>query len=316
MTIHIACSTFNGAPYVGPFFESLLAQTHADWRLWTRDNGSQDETLGIVDGYARRDARIGVVDRGSEALGVLGTFSRLLDLVPPDAEYVILADQDDVWLPNKLAITLEAMRRAEAERPAPTLVHTDLRVVDATLRPIADSFWEFSGLDSSLTSLRHLTVRNNVTAGTAMMNRALRERVAPIPAAAAMHDWWMAMTAAAFGRIVAVPDRTVLYRQHGNNVIGASRRLSARSPIGWLFAAPEFVSRTGGLRAGLARAAAQATEFLRRHGAALPDTDREFLAAYGAIPGRGAIGRRISLWKLQRLPGYTFAQQLGLLLRA
>jgi hypothetical protein len=196
------------------------------------------------------------------------------------------------------------------------LVHTDLTVADAGLNPIATSFWAHNRVNPALTELRQIVVRNVVTAGTAMMNRPLRELVRAIPAEAAMHDWWIALVAAAFGRIVVVPRSTVLYRQHGANVIGAHRPYSALSPREMVVAAPHLGHRTRRMRANLAAAARQARAFLERFGDRLPAADREFLAAYARIPERGYLARRADLLRLHILPGNSLLQNLGILLRA
>lgn len=316
VTTYITCSTFNGEPFIGAFVESLQRQTDGDWRLLVRDNGSTDASPAIVDRLARADERIQVVDRSGTPRGVPGTFAHLLELVPADAPYIIMADQDDVWLPEKISRTRAAMREAERTSAGPVLVHTDLLVVDADLKPIDESFWHYNRLDASVTALRRLVVRNNVTAGTAMFNRALRELAAPIPPAAPMHDWWIALVAAAFGRIVALPDRTVLYRQHGSNVIGAARPLSASPPGEILAALPGLRRRTQRMRETIAKAAAQAAAFRDRYGDRLKAEDREFLESYAALPSRGFFSRKRALLQLQCIPGNSWLQDIGILLRA
>lgn len=145
------------------------------------------------------------------------------------ADYIMLSDQDDVWLPNKVEKTLarmqadEAACRAAGEVNASILVHCDSRIVDRTLREIAPSFVAYQKMTPSRCQLQQLLVQNNVVGGALMMNRALAERITEIPAHCVMHDQWIALVASAFGHIDFVPESLYLYRQHGDNVLGAGK---------------------------------------------------------------------------------------------
>ena len=316
MTVHIVCSTFNGARFLDAFVQSLQRQTDADWRLWTRDNGSTDGSPGLIESFSASDDRIRVTDRSRTPLGVVGTFARLLDLLPVDADYVMLADQDDVWLPDKIECTLAAMHDAEREAPGPVLVHTDLIVVDEALNQLDDSFWHYNRVNPEPVPLRQVVVKNGVTAGTVLMNRPLRDLVGHIPEGAAVHDWWVACVATAFGRVVALPRPTVLYRQHDANVIGAQRPLSALALHELVAAAPSLKRRTTRMRANIVAAARQARAFLDRFADQLSPADRRFLDSYSRIPEHSFLARKVDLFRMQLLPGNTLLQNIGILLRA
>src|SRR5690606_39057310 len=136
---------------------------------------------------------------------------------------VMFSDADDCWFPDKISLTLDLMRVVEKDEGGartPTLVHTDLAVVDRDLRPIADSLWQYQGVNPDLTSLNRLLIQNCVTGCTVMVNRPLRELASPIPPGVVMHDWWMALVASSFGRIARIARPTLLYRQHGRNDTG------------------------------------------------------------------------------------------------
>ncbi|MGH9886393.1 MAG: glycosyltransferase family 2 protein, partial [bacterium] len=304
---------FNGAAFLPELLASLDAQTHTDWRLFVRDDGSSDRTMDIVRDVSARDRRVHVVAADGKRLGATRSFARLLECVPADSAHVMFADQDDVWLPHKIERTLSAMRSAEAAAPGPVLVHTDLSVVDEQLHVVHPSFWEFAGVVAEPVTLRRLVVRNVATGAATMINRALRELVVPLPAEAILHDWWCACTAVALGRMIAVREPTVLYRQHGSNAVGAhawSISLSQlpRAIFGGLANASE-------LREGIELTAAQARAFLDRYGSRLTEGDRRFLAAYSAIPRRGFLRRKVDLLRFRTLPEYGVLRTLGLLFR-
>lgn len=303
MTVDVICSVHNGAAYADDLFASLQAQTYRDWRCWVRDDGSTDDTAARVEAWAQREPRIRLLHRGAPSLGAAGAFGWLLEQLPPDARIVACVDHDDIWLPERLALSIAALESAEARGAGPVLVHSDLEVVDEELRTLHPSFWRASGLDVTQTDLRRIAVDNIVTGSTITMNRALVERLgARAPASVSHQDAWFALTAAAFGRIVALPAVTVRYRQHGSNAVGglvrANRGLSdAPAALGRLLAGGAVY------RAHLARSCALAAAFVERHGAELSVADRAFLTEYAALPSRNALARKFGVLRLRARPG-------------
>lgn len=221
--VEILLATYNGERFVKPLLSSLLAQTYRSIRITIRDDGSQDNTLEIIKTMAEGDPRIHLLSDQSN-LGVIGNFSHLLERA--QGHYLMFADQDDVWLPEKVERTLEKMQEMEHRfgQERPLAVHSDLRVVDRHLNLLSSSFWSYAKLFPLHAScLNRLLVQNVVTGCTLMMNRPLAHLMRPIPDEAIQHDWWAALVAAAFGQIGVINEPTVLYRQHGSNILGASK---------------------------------------------------------------------------------------------
>ncbi len=133
-----------------------------------------DGTSAILEEYAARLPERVRVCAGGEATGhPKRNFLRLMQASA--AEYVCFADQDDVWLPHKVSLTLSAMQRLEERygRETPLLVFTDLRVVDERLRMLHRSFWRRAGLRAeNIHRLERVLGENVVTGCTAMMNRS------------------------------------------------------------------------------------------------------------------------------------------------
>ena len=222
--VTILLAAFKGNEYVPAMIDSILAQDCDDWFLVLSDDG--EDTCGLLDSYAAAHPdRITHYRSGQRFGSSQKHFMHLLCRFGEDAPYTMCCDQDDVWHPDKVRKTLALMEKTEAETGAdvPLMVHTDLRVVDAQLGEIAPSFLAFSRLDGKRLAFNELLVQNVVTGCTVMVNRALI-RLA-VPAAdlpqMMMHDWWVALIAAAFGRAVFLPEATMDYRQHGKNVVGA-----------------------------------------------------------------------------------------------
>ncbi|MCP4046925.1 MAG: hypothetical protein GY732_13170, partial [Gammaproteobacteria bacterium] len=154
----------------------------------------------------------------------------------------------DVWEPNKLELMLASLKELEGRDKAPSLLHHDLAVVNESLQPIADSFINMMQLHpSDEQNPQRLISRNEVTGCAMACNRALLEIALPISDQAVMHDWWLALCAGYFGRLVFLPDRLVKYRQHDDNTIGAKSFWHGLNPFtnwiaGWRRGDEEFVS--------------------------------------------------------------------------
>jgi len=291
--IGILMATYNGEAFVSAQIDSLLRQTKQDFVLCIRDDCSSDETFSILERYAGQyPEKIKVSRSACNSGSAKQNFLSLLQ--EHDDDYLMFCDQDDVWLPDKIEHTLSAMRQAEQMygEDTPLLVHTDLRVVGEDLTVTHPSFREMSRLDYRRTALRQLLVENTVTGCTLMINRALRNRIVPVPDGCAMHDWWLALAASAFGRIVALEDeQTVLYRQHAANEVGAKDASSASYLLKRLF-------RVRDTQNGLQATYRQAEAFLTAYESQLSEAQAALLREYARIPEHGKLGR---LWRLCKL---------------
>jgi glycosyltransferase involved in cell wall biosynthesis len=292
--IDILLGTYNGESFVERQIESILDQMDDGCRLLIRDDGSSDGTLSLVRRFVRQQPhRVVLLDDAGPRLGPCGNFGRLLE--HSDADYMVLCDQDDVWQPGRISMPLERIQAVERQTGAdtPVLAHTDLVVVDESLRTIAPSFWSYSHIDPYRGSqLNRLLVQNVVTGCATMMNRALARLASPIPADVQMHDWWLALVASAFGRIEAIPEPTVLYRQHGNNRLGAIC-------YNWryiLHRAKEMLCRGDTTRC-FCETQRQAAAFLRRFILRLQYRDRATVLAYMELNHTGFLDRRLKLLK-------------------
>lgn len=227
--VDILLATYNGRTYLPELLDSLVGQSHSYFRIIVCDDCSTDGTFEWLQEWKNSASVPMELHRNPGNLGVIRTFSKLMEF--SRAPYVMFCDQDDVWKQDKIEVTLAAMVEAEEQTgAAPVLVHTDLEVVDSNLERMHASYWKFAGIHpEKTTTLNRLLVQNVVTGCTAMMNRALIEACGPIPHGAIMHDWWVALAAAAFGVIVPLPHKTIYYRQHAANCLGAKKFYSLPS---------------------------------------------------------------------------------------
>jgi hypothetical protein len=213
--VAVLLSTFNGAPFLPAQLDSIAGQTLADWVLYWRDDGSSDDTVAIIRAFAEGPGagRCHHVDRPGH-LGATESFMALLRAAAPSGLALAFADQDDVWLPEKLELALDAL----ADAPGPALYCSRQLLVDEELAPLGES----APLRRPPSFPAALT-QNIATGCTVVLNPAAASLVArSIPPAASLHDWWSYLVVAASGgHVIADATPTVLYRQHGSNLVGA-----------------------------------------------------------------------------------------------
>ena len=222
--IEIILPTYNGYQYLEEQLKSIIIQKiKNDWSLLIRDDNSTDLTQNIIYNYQDKyPHKIFSINYSKKNLGITSNIACLLEQSKSD--YIMFCDQDDIWLPNKIETTLNKMLEMEKEygKQTPILIHTDLKVVDNNLNLISPSFRNYQNIEPNPKNLLpRLLVQNFVTGCTMMINKPLRDLIIPIPTQAIMHDWWIALIAASFGKIAYISEPTVLYRQHQQNTVGA-----------------------------------------------------------------------------------------------
>ena len=221
-TVAIVMATYNGEKYVAEQMDSILASSYQDFELFVFDDGSKDNTIAILREYEQENPSKIHVYQNKVNLGLTANF--LQGLCKTTMDYIMFCDQDDYWKPNKIAITLKRMRHMEAQtsKEIPMVAFTDAIVVDQDLCVIEESFFRSSQLNPRKTDLPHILMENKLIGCTVMLNGALRKVIQSyrLPLKARYHDWWVALIAASMGKICFINEGTLLYRQHGGNVVG------------------------------------------------------------------------------------------------
>jgi len=223
--VDILLATYNGALYLEELLSSIKSQTYKYWRLIIRDDGSGDDSLQIA---KRTQMQLGkgkvLIFKNDVSTGsAKANFFNLIK--DAESQYIMFCDQDDVWNPDKIEITLKRMKAIERKSDfnLPILVYTDLKVVDENLTTISESFRKYMKLPPKVT-LENLLIQNSVTGCAVMINAALCNEMKQIDNTdqVLMHDHWAAILACVFGKIGYINITTINYRQHGNNSVGAS----------------------------------------------------------------------------------------------
>lgn len=258
--VTVLMSTYQGEAFVAQQIESILAQLPPGGRLVIRDDGSTDQTVERVRGIG--DPRIEIT--AGINLGFAHSFLTLLSNVQDDVDIVMLADQDDVWLPEKIERACRAMQGHEDE---PTFYFSRLRLVDRELRTLGETpRWRRGP------SFSNALCENIATGCTIALNAKGVRLVARYGDVRKIyfHDWWIYLVMSALGRVIMDDTPTILYRQHGANVIGRG--------LGWrrYLATLAFIRK----RSWVHILYRQLENFVETHGDALDSQQRRMVDRY------------------------------------
>jgi len=193
---------------------SLEAQTYPNLRLYIRDDASPDVTAEQLRACAEECVKSFPVhiSRNGENLGSNETFARLT--AEAEGEYFAYCDQDDIWLPGKLAALQSAL-----EREGALLVCSDMTIIDAVGRQTADSITKIRRrhVFRSGEGLWDTLWYSNFVSGCAMLVGADTARAALPFDPYMVYDHYIALYCADRGKIVSLPDRLLRHREHGDN---------------------------------------------------------------------------------------------------
>ena len=230
-TLSIAMATYNGASHLHDQLNSFVSQTRQPDELVVRDDGSTDGTAAILEEFATRAPFPVRVLPANGNLGYVKNFETVIQACTGDL--IALSDQDDVWLPHKLAMLEAALGNDDRA----LLTFSDAALVGADLEPLGRTLWESVGLDTEV--CRGIEAGGTdsalmrgfyVTGATVCFRRSLLPLALPMELPH-WHDAWLALAATAYGRVVAVDEPLVLYRQHGGNTLGAPAAPRGHLPV-------------------------------------------------------------------------------------
>lgn len=227
--VTVLLATHNSENFIAVQLSSILAQTYKNWKVLVHDDNSSDNTLEILRKFAKIDDRIVILDDKIPCGNAQSNFWHLMKNAPK-SDYYMFCDHDDLWLRDKISICVNEAEKFESN--VPVLVHTDLKVVDKDLKVISESMFQSQNMLKEQT-LAQTLIQNNVTGCTMLINDellkiALNKRDC---SNVVMHDWFLNIIASAIGNVKFVDKPTILYRQHGNNEVGAKNARSVKFVI-------------------------------------------------------------------------------------
>jgi len=303
--VSVLLASYNGEKYVREQLDSILNQTFSDLSIVISDDLSADGTPAIIREYEEQyPGRVRSLRNSERSGSAQNNFFRLLKSAADD--YIMMCDQDDIWLPDKVEVTLREMKKLEAEwgEAVPLLVHGDLSVTDKEGGILQKSMAEYQKIAVHDNRFSHYLVENNITGNTVMINRALLGFLADVPKECVMHDWWLGLLASCFGRITYIDRPLVLYRQHGENQMGSK---SGKEQYA------ERIRNQDAVRENYRKMFAQAQLFLKLYGNEMSLEQREILEHFIKLPEKNRAEKIYTIWKYKLMKS-TLIRTLGQML--
>jgi glycosyltransferase involved in cell wall biosynthesis len=243
VSISVALCTYNGSAFLDAQLESIAKQRLAPDELVVCDDGSTDATLAMLEGFSEVAPFAVRIHTNERRLGYVKNFEKAISLCT--AEIVALADQDDVWDPDKLRASAQVLE----DRPDVGLVCTDAEIVDRDLNPLGARMAGSLGFGSADQALvaggkaLHVLVRTNFVTGATMAFRAsFVSDIVPIPESW-VHDGWIALVIALRSQVAFIDRPLVQYRQHDANLVGAPKRYGLGDLLAGAMPAPSSALR-------------------------------------------------------------------------
>lgn len=207
--VSVVIATYNGGRYIRAQLDSILGQTRVPDEIVVVDDGSRDDTLEILAGYARLDPSVRVI-RNDERLGINGNFRKAL--LASKGDFVFISDQDDVWVENKIAAMLAAWKGED-------LVYSEACIIDQDDRELYKAEGEYFGTTPIQGKKPASFLFDNCVSGhNAMVTRHLVELCCAEPFPDQMlYDQWLALVASLHGGIGFLPTVLCRHRLHGSN---------------------------------------------------------------------------------------------------
>ena len=221
--LSVALCTYNGDRFLNEQLASIIHQSRVPDELIVCDDGSNDNTIAILEHFASTTSFPVYIYRNKNNLGSTKNFEQAIHLC--NGDIIALADQDDVWFTQKLAKLESVLTTTQADA-----VFSDAYVVNEALEPSGSTLWET--LSFSKTQQRNvdqgkilkLLLKHNMATGATMAFRShVRDVILPIPPTW-VHDAWIAFIVAVTGQLTPIAEPLIYYRQHSYNQIGVSSK--------------------------------------------------------------------------------------------
>ena len=224
--LSVAMCTYNGQRFLQAQLDSIAAQIRPPDELVVCDDESTDETVPILQAFARKAPFRVLVHVNEKNVGYVRNYDQAIRRCTGD--WIALADQDDIWRPGKL----QRLSLSLKESPRVGLAFSDAELVDETAMPLLHRLWQAKAVSFSAepqerfrrgSAIEVLLHRSVVTGATLMFRSDFRPLILPL-ADNWVHDGWIAILVSLCADLDPIPDLLIQYRQHSDQQLGASRK--------------------------------------------------------------------------------------------
>ncbi|MBI4768082.1 MAG: glycosyltransferase family 2 protein [Deltaproteobacteria bacterium] len=223
MKISVCLASYNGEKFIFEQINSIISQLDEIDELIISDDSSTDMTLSIIKGF--NDSRIKLFP-GNTFYNPVYNFENALK--QSAGEVIVLSDQDDIWLENKLPVIRQ---RFNNKPPNIYTIVLDGQIIDENGTVIKESIFETLGSGKGI--IKNL-IKNTYMGCCMIFTRDLLEKVLPFPKGIPMHDSWIGLLSELYGVVEFVPMKTIQYRRHSDN--RSLRGFSFSRQIRWRYA--------------------------------------------------------------------------------
>lgn len=224
VSVLILMCTYNGQRFLSDQLESIASQTRSDWHVAISDDGSEDDTLGVISRYCSTWGEEKISLWRGPGQGYARNFIATLCNENLSADHYAWCDQDDIWDESKLQVAVDWLQSVPPEVPALYFGRTQL--VDQS-----GAMLGYSPLFRRPPSFANALVQNIGGGNTMVLNNAARTllKEAGQNLDIVSHDWWAYLLVTGVGgRVFYDPDPYVKYRQHSTNLVGSNANWQAR----------------------------------------------------------------------------------------
>lgn len=207
--ISVCIATYNGEKYLREQIDSILSQLSDNDEVIISDDSSNDSTISILESY--EDARIKIY-RNQKFKSPIYNFENAIKHAKGDV--IFLCDQDDIWLPNKVNIMVDALKNSD-------LVLSNCKILDASLN-ISDRY--FFEVNRSHKGFFNNLIKNSYIGCCMAFRKSILNYTLPFPKNLAMHDLWIGLSVEFRGKTTFLNEPLMLYRRHGNNVSSSGEK--------------------------------------------------------------------------------------------
>ena len=205
--VSIALCTYNGEKFLSRLLESIVNQSYRNIEIIITDDCSVDNTWSILEIYREKDSRI-KLNRNEKNLGYIKNFEKTI--LSCTGTYIALADQDDIWLPDKITVSVENIKNN-------ILVYHDSNFIDENDAPLGtesmSTRYNMYDGDSCLPFI----LSNCVSGHASLFNADIKKYIFPFNGQF-YHDWWLAYVAFNVGTVKYIDKILVHYRQHNDSI--------------------------------------------------------------------------------------------------
>ncbi|MFX0095650.1 MAG: glycosyltransferase family 2 protein [Candidatus Hodarchaeota archaeon] len=206
--VSIAMTTYNGAKFLREQLDSIYRQTYPNLEVVVTDDCSTDNTIDILEEYKKKLGLCYYVNKTK--IGFVKNFERAVSLCK--GEYIALADQDDVWFPNKIAVLVNNINSA-------SLICSNAYLIDQNGKIFGMQKWiDHTVPTKKEKQFKMLLYKNFVAGFTSLFTREILLKALPIPDGIWGHDWWFGIVASKMGGIKCLNISLVNHRRHFENI--------------------------------------------------------------------------------------------------